>query len=180
MPPGSPRSRVLRPAFAGRGRSNGASETEPDAALLERRMSASKGVRQIEDLGGRHRRLRLVHRNAPPEQRPAGRLRPGVRAPRRATCADWRWTASSHVMVICFTISFHLLPGKKLPRPGAVRGVLRGTSAEEVAALQLPESEWVMVAGLRSGGPVAFLRGRSSTRNIVTAAFRWGLRSLPL
>src|SRR5438874_2310785 len=30
----------------------GASETEPDAALLESRMSASRGIRQIEDLGG--------------------------------------------------------------------------------------------------------------------------------
>jgi dihydroorotate dehydrogenase (NAD+) catalytic subunit len=47
-------------------------------------------------------------------------------------------------------------------------------SADEVLALQLPESEWVMVAGLTVRRPVGIPSGPLLNAKFVTAAFRWG------
>jgi dihydroorotate dehydrogenase (NAD+) catalytic subunit len=47
-------------------------------------------------------------------------------------------------------------------------------SAEELAALQLPESEWVSVAGLRLRRPVGIPSGPLLNAKYVTAAFKWG------
>src|SRR5690349_16294402 len=46
-------------------------------------------------------------------------------------------------------------------------------SADDVAALQLPESEWATVAGLRLRRPVGIPSGPLLNAKFVTAAFNW-------
>jgi dihydroorotate dehydrogenase len=49
-----------------------------------------------------------------------------------------------------------------------------GPSLDDIQALQLPESEWVTVAGLRLRRPVGIPSGPLLNAKYVAAAFRWG------